>query len=173
MHAFVVRPAGKKGKGLFTTVPLRADAFLFSVDLSGLEPPAPDATLSKEERDHLDYAGRGKYVISDHPYVYINHSCDPNLYVVHHTIARSSFFAMRDIPAGEELTCEYGVNAMDQFSDLDFVFDCACGSDRCRKQVHTNFFKQSVAVQRRYARHVPPSIRRTYRDRFRALQQSP
>jgi hypothetical protein len=172
MHRFVVRSAGKKGKGLFTTVPLTADDCLFSVDLSCLEPPPPDAKLSKEEWDHLDYSGRGRYVISTHPYVYINHDCDPNVYVMHHTIARSSFYALRDIRAGEELTYDYGVNAMDQFRDMDFVFECACGSTVCRKKVHTNFFKQPLGIQRRYARYIPPSIKHKYRERFLKLRQS-
>ena|SRR3989338_8266787 len=58
MKKFVVKKAGKKGKGLFTTAPLLENECIFSVDLSGLQPPRPGTKLSKEEWNHLDYAGR-------------------------------------------------------------------------------------------------------------------
>lgn len=171
MKKFVVKKAGKKGKGLFTTAPLWENECIFSVDLSDLQPPRPGTKLSKEEWNHLDYAGRGKYVISAHPYVYINHSCDPNVYIKHETIARSSFFALRGIQRGEELTYDYGVSAMDQFEDLDSVLDCKCGARNCRGRVHTNFFKQPLSIQKKYYEFLPPSIKRRYRAKFEKLNR--
>ena len=67
---------------------------------------------------------------------YINHSCEPNLTIqaVFAKQCRSllfyytSFFAERDIPAGEELCYTYG-------SDMTHVINgrCACGSSQCHR----------------------------------------
>lgn len=53
---------------------------------------------------------------------YMNHSCDPTTT----SIGTMIEIARRDIAAGEELTCEYG---------LDYVteaFECRCGAPSCR-----------------------------------------
>ena len=56
---------------------------------------------------------------------FINHSCDPNLFMrVHHD--HLLFFALRNIAAGEELSLGYGQ------SHHDGARRCRCGSPRCR-----------------------------------------
>ncbi len=56
---------------------------------------------------------------------YVNHSCRPNTYM--RVIgAHVEFYALRDIPAGEELTCDYGL------THHDGKLPCACGADNCR-----------------------------------------
>jgi hypothetical protein len=89
--------------------------------------------------------------------------------IQHDTIARSRFYALRDIKEGEEVTYDYGVNAMDPFDNLDFVMKCNCGAPTCRKNVHTNFFMQPIAIQRKYYCYLPPSIRRKYKKQFAKL----
>lgn len=57
---------------------------------------------------------------------YLNHHCDPNTRGLGHELD----FAIRDIEAGEQITCEYGVlNIVDSMT-------CRCGSVRCRGAVH-------------------------------------
>ncbi|MBC7822072.1 MAG: SET domain-containing protein [Planctomycetaceae bacterium] len=58
---------------------------------------------------------------------YVNHHCDPA------TRGVGEFFdiAVRDIEAGEELTCDYGETI------LDGAFPCACGAANCRGVVRT------------------------------------
>ena|SRR3989338_8136285 len=171
MSKVVVKKAGKKGKGLFATKDFRKGEFILRVDLTKLkEHKCKECKNTPDDEAHIDYVGRGKYIITYHPYSYINHSCNPNVIVKHETIARSSFFAMNNIKKGEELTYDYGVNAMDQFDELDWIFLCKCGSKQCRKKVHCNFFKQTIAVQKRYFKYLPSSIKRKYRKKFEKVQ---
>jgi uncharacterized protein len=60
------------------------------------------------------------------PFRFVNHSCDPNLFIrIAHR--RVEFYAKRDIQPGEELTCDYGD------SHHEGRLPCRCGSDNCRK----------------------------------------
>lgn len=57
---------------------------------------------------------------------YLNHHCEPNTRGLGHDLD----FAVRDIEAGEQITCEYGVlNIVDSMP-------CQCGAARCRGTVH-------------------------------------
>jgi len=67
---------------------------------------------------------------------YINHSCDPNLIVLPvrtgTVVPRLCLFAGRDIPAGTELSFDYG--GEDEHVEMpgNGGSKCHCGSDRCR-----------------------------------------
>jgi len=55
-----------------------------------------------------------------------NHACDPNT-----AFEGLNVVALRDIPAGEELTVDYAT-----FYDARMIpFECACGSPRCRGRI--------------------------------------
>jgi uncharacterized protein len=56
---------------------------------------------------------------------YVNHSCDPTCLSAGYDFE----LAMRDIPAGAELTDDYGS------LNLEYGFECRCGSPRCRHQI--------------------------------------
>jgi hypothetical protein len=58
--------------------------------------------------------------------IYINHSCDPNVAIQGQIV----FVAMRDIPAGEELTHDWATT-----DDTDHRMECRCGSPDCRKVI--------------------------------------
>jgi len=64
---------------------------------------------------------------------FINHSCDPNCEVV---ISRNRVYihALRDIPAGEELSYDYWYTTDESYTldDLRRIYPCRCGSARCR-----------------------------------------
>lgn len=64
-----------------------------------------------------------------------NHSCDPNAGV------RGSLIlvARRDIKKGEEICFDYETT-----NSVDLVFDCNCGSPKCRKQINGNSWKNPV-----------------------------
>ena len=61
------------------------------------------------------------------PARYINHSCDPNCAL--QTTARAIWVvALRDIPAGEELTHQYNYEYdPERYTD----FPCCCGANNC------------------------------------------
>ena len=55
------------------------------------------------------------------PDCYVNHSCDPNAYVLYE--GESSFLvARRDIAAGDEVTCDYNINVTG-----GDAWECQCG----------------------------------------------
>jgi len=79
-----------------------------------------------------------------------NHSCDPNL-----GFATSiSLIALRDIPAGVELTFDYA------FSESYLAsFACHCGSEACRGRVTASDWLNEK-IQLRHSEHFSPYLRR-------------
>lgn len=55
---------------------------------------------------------------------YINHSCNPNAGLVD----IRTWAALRDIEAGEEITCDYGTFE----TEAGWMLACCCGSPNCR-----------------------------------------
>lgn len=84
------------------------------------------------------------------PTRFMNHSCNPNCKIIPVTTTNSAdtrlyylaFFAIRDIPAGTELTFDYnpGWNGSTKY-DPDAV-PCLCGERKCRGQLWPNARKQ-------------------------------
>jgi hypothetical protein len=76
--------------------------------------------------DHYAYVnGRGEHVLCWDLGRYMNHSCRP-------AVISPGFdldVAVRDIEAGEELTCDYAM------LNLDRTMACACGAASCRREV--------------------------------------
>ncbi|MBW3002074.1 SET domain-containing protein-lysine N-methyltransferase [Candidatus Woesearchaeota archaeon] len=166
MKKYAIKKAGKKGKGLFATKSIKKGEMILKVDLSKQKAYSRkdiDENLTLQS-DHCDYVGRGKYVISFHPYSFMNHSCDPNVIVKHKSMAKSEFYAMRDIEKGEELTYDYGANALYAFDNPAWnKFKCSCKSKNCRKWIYSNFFKLPKSLQKRYWHGLPLSIRKRFK----------
>ena len=72
--------------------------------------------------------------------LYSNHSCEPNLGVR----GEITFVAMRDIRTGEELTHDWAMTDVD-----DYSVECNCGAANCRK-ILTGKDWQRVDLQKRY-----------------------
>ena len=102
-----------------------------------------DESKGEYER-HCDYLAGGTLTLMQPPERYINHSCNPNtfvksLYGIRH------IFALRDIPAGAEITYDYCINGSG-----DTVWECRCGSARCRQRIHSDFFHLPHDLQLEY-----------------------
>jgi len=78
---------------------------------------------------------------------------------------------MKDIKKGEELSYDFGVNAMDQINKELWRTKCACGAKNCRGVLSTCFLKQPIAAQRKYYPYLPSSIKRKYKSAFSKLQK--
>ena len=85
----------------------------------------------------------------------LNHSCDPNVGVR----GQITFVAMRDIPAGAELTIDYAMIDGDPRERMN----CSCGVPACRKVVTGDDWRLPE-LQRRYAGY----FSRYLSDRFGA-----
>ena len=65
---------------------------------------------------------------------YINHSCNPNVYIDGQVVFR----ALRDINAGEFINVDYGTFMI---TKTDFIPECKCGSSNCRGKVTGEDYK--------------------------------
>jgi hypothetical protein len=93
---------------------------------------------------HCDYLAGGQVVLMPEPERHINSSCDPNTFVrtiggIRHVLAR------RSIDAGEEITYDYIINCHE-----GKVWDCRCGSARCRGRIVSSFFELPIWLQSEY-----------------------
>jgi SET domain-containing protein len=138
--AMQVRP--DKQRGLFVTRPVRKAEVLITYD-----------------GPIIDHATRYSVQISDHLHIEgtpesnacLNHSCVPNTYVDWKGVFLQ---ALRDIAAGEELTCNY----MTTDWELHQKFVCTCGTPTCYGEVKG--FKYLSREQQRALEPFPPEFMR-------------
>lgn len=100
--------------------------------------------LPGECHRHCDYLAAGTVVLMQYPERHINHSCDPNVYV-RTTAGDRLVVALRDIRKGEEIAYDYCINGYG-----DTIWTCHCGSARCRRSIHSDFFHLPLALQNEY-----------------------
>jgi len=82
---------------------------------------------------------------------FINHSCDPNIWMSDaYTLITS-----RDIKSGEELTVDYALFEADE--NYISKWECKCGSPLCRGRVTGIDWKKSD-LQNRYKEHFSPLL---------------
>ena len=125
--ALTVRPSAITGLGLFagTRIPARAKIGEFEGEVIGLREARRRAkgrrivAIVELENHALDATRTGR------GFRYINHSCAPNTFI-RCTPERAEFYALRDIPAGAELTADYGE------TQHNGRLRCRCGARNCR-----------------------------------------
>lgn len=82
---------------------------------------------------------------------FINHSCDPNVWMDD----AFTLVASRDIEVGEEITADYALwEAKEQYVSL---WECQCGSTSCRKRITGKDWKLPN-LQQKYRNHFSPLI---------------
>lgn len=133
------------GKGVFAAVDINQGERILQIDDSRVV--TKNNPLREEEGEyeyHCDYLAGGKIVLMQPPERYINHSCDPNVFVK--TVNGVRYvYALRDISVREEITFDYCINGYG-----DTVWHCNCGSPRCRKMIHSDFFHLPREIQLEY-----------------------
>lgn len=114
------------GYGVFATAPIPKGTMVYVKDELEITIP-PDSPLLQRPEYHkvitkYSYIENGLYIISWDIEKYVNHSCESN------TLSTGYGFeiAVRDIEPEEELRDDYGM------FNLDYEFECSCGSPRCR-----------------------------------------
>ncbi len=156
LASVVVKPSPIHGKGVFAAIDFEAGDVILERDDSRVvtdENPLREG----EHPYHCDWLPDGRVIYAQEPERYTNHSCDPRAYVKETDDARY-FVARSDISAGEEITCDYSI---DNWGDV--WWSCDCGSARCRKTVHNDFFRLPLEIQIEYL----PYLTQAYRERFR------
>jgi hypothetical protein len=136
--AIVSGPSPIAGTGLFTTAAIAAGATVARFD-PGLDDGLDDEAAARALLAPGTAAGLG------------NHSCDPTL----GWADASRLVALRDLPAGAELTCDYSTLT----TEPGYRLNCHCETYRCRGLVSGEDW-QIPELQRRYAGHWLPSVQR-------------
>ena len=121
------------GYGVFATQPIPRGTFLWVLDaFDRILTPAERLALPPPLRAIVDrYASQapdGQFVFCWDFGRYMNHSCEPNS----RGIGDAFEVAVRDIAAGEELTCEYGTLNLLQ------PLPCRCGAPTCRGEIRAD-----------------------------------
>src|SRR5277367_6510928 len=86
---------------------------------------------------------------------YVNHGCDPNCQSVNFK-KRIFIEALRTIRPGEELAYDYQIQRdADDPHDIEAIFACRCGAQRCRGSMLEAPKKKPRATPRSAARQAP------------------
>ena len=158
-----VRRSSIEGLGLFATRAFHAGERIRQINvLREITPSSPLRTDLGERADHCDYPN-GKVVLLGAPDRHINHSCDPNAYVLYEG-DYSFFVARRDIARGQEITCDYNINITG-----GTAWPCHCGVARCRGTVLGDFFQLPIDVQREYRPLLAGWFLRSHHEQIEAL----
>jgi len=152
-----------EGFGLFATSQLSAGKRIRQINVvREITPSSPLREELGERTDHCDYPN-GKVVLLGSPDRYINHSCDPNAYVLYDG-ERPFLVARRNIAASEEITCDYNLNITG-----GTAWPCHCGAARCRGMTTGDFFRLPIEIQREYRPLLADWFVVAHRDQLAAL----
>ena len=109
-----VAPSAIHGMGLFATeaVPKGTPIWRFLAGFDHVFPPADFRVLPPLARQHTRWfcfvsKVDGHVILSGDHACFINHSPDPNTGAPHDALPPVTTVALRDIAAGEEITCNY------------------------------------------------------------------
>lgn len=118
-----------KGQGLFSTVAIGAGQTIAIWDGFIATAAEVDLNFADARYRNCSQIGADQFLVphSAGPADHVNHSCQPNCGIR----GNRTLVAMRDIPAGEEITYDY---AMTDACDYD-VFACRCQSAQCRRRI--------------------------------------
>ncbi len=131
--SLIIRSSAIHAAGCYTMAPIRKGARV--VEYTGPRISKDDADVKYEHSPttYLFGVGDGTTVIDGHgTAMFINHSCDPNCESLIDD-GRVFIEAVRTIRPGEEITYDYqiGRDRADP-PNVDEIFACRCGAQRCR-----------------------------------------
>ncbi len=135
------RPDGQRG--LFVTRPVCKDEILILYDGPVID-HATRHSIQIDDNRHIDGTLESN--------AYLNHSCAPNAYVDWKGVFLR---ALRDLNAGEELTCNYLTTDW----ELHQKFVCTCGAPNCHGEL-LGFKYLSPEQQRLLEPFVPEFMRK-------------
>ena len=121
--------------------------------LEGVEKSIPEIreeVINGDERvnDPLQVT-ENTYIDLEKPYVYFNHSCNPNAGMK----GKNELFAIKDIKQDDEITFDYSTTSWEENWELpdekEFAMSCECASKKCRKIIK-DFSHLKDKLKRKY-----------------------
>lgn len=148
-----VAPAGKLGLGVYVRRAFGRDEVVFTA--TGTVRHYESRTLEDAFR-YTDWLGVGEdtYLDMAKPFVFVNHSCEPNLGIR----GALEFVALRDIEVGEQLSYDYSLTSNEPFEMI-----CRCGAPSCRRVIR-RIQDLSPEVFRAALPYVNPYFQQVYRE---------
>jgi uncharacterized protein len=147
-----------QGRGLFAREAIAAGEIVAVkggsiMDRSALEIVRPEIAAAEIQVEDDLYIAPRTAVELEASMLHLNHSCDPNVGVR----GQITFVAMRNVPAGSELTIDYAMIDGDPSERME----CSCGTRGCRRVI-TGSDWRLPDLRRRYAGY----FSRYIEDRF-------
>ena len=157
-------PSGIHGTGVFAVERIaRGEVVLEIDDTRIVDDEHPVREDLGEDGDHCDCLPDGTTTLMAPPERYINHSCDPNVFV--YSVGRTRYvLALREISTGEEVVYDYAINAVG-----GEAWTCGCGASNCRGRPRCDFFTLPEARQLEYLPILDPWFARAHEERIRTL----
>ena len=148
---FEIKKSPIDGRGCIAVKPIKAGELICIMD--GEEIFIPELKKRYETgRERLSdplQVSEKNYLDLYEPYVFINHSCDPNAAVTR----RNTLVALRDVAIGEEIAYDYSATEWSNHENWqgydDWVMDCNCGKAVCRRRIR-EFCFLPVSLQGKY-----------------------
>jgi hypothetical protein len=163
VHDVKVGPSSIEGLGIFPVSVISAGDRIREVNvIREITLECPLRPELGERAEHCDYPD-GKVVLIGEPDRYLNHSCDPNGWVLYEA-NRCFIVARRDIALGEEITCDYSINVTG-----GDTWPCNCGAARCRGRVTGDFFQLPEELQREYRTLLAEWFVQRHAERLKSL----
>lgn len=144
MNKFIVSDSNIQGRGCFATEPVNAGESICIMQGDPLTIPELREKYKNGEEAVSDplQIDDTKYLDLYEPYVFFNHSCEPNSAI----IKQHELVAIKEIKKGEEITFDYSATEWTDasFSEWTDPHDknyqkweivCRCGSSSCRKLI--------------------------------------
>lgn len=137
----------KFGKGLFAVENILKNSPI--IQIKGEEINFSDSLELGSKESFCLQIGIDQYILPEEPFIFINHSCDPNS-GINRTL---KLIALRSIAKGEEITWDYSTSMLERH----WTMKCQCGSPICRqlisdfdllpKNVQSHYIRREIVMQ--------------------------
>lgn len=134
----------KFGKGLFAKIDIQPGTILCKVTTKEKELTLVQTILLKDKESHAIQVDYDKYFLCEPPFLYSNHSCNPNCAIN----ANLEMMAIKKINADEELFWDYSTSMLERH----WTMQCACGEKNCRGIIQ-DFDMLPKPLQEKYLQH--------------------
>lgn len=116
--------ASRFGMGLFARKNIMAGSIICPIELKR-ELNFASTTFLNDRESHALQVDHDKYFLCEVPFLYVNHSCNPNCGVYNGT----DLISLVPVKKGEELFWDYSTSMLERH----WTMKCLCGEKKCRK----------------------------------------
>lgn len=144
-----VRKSNVSGYGIFATSHILKGTFLTKLigEVINLEECWRRINEGEETLTDAFQIDVEMYLDLDEPFRFFNHSCSPNAGIRNN----NDMIAMKDIQPGEEITFDYSATVGPNIPPTEWIMDCLCESNNCRKIISNVLTMPHELLQEYYA----------------------